>query len=441
MNINYNENEIKKHMHEGGFGLEKESLRVNRQGMIADSSHPFGDNPHMERDFCESQTELITRVCDSVEAVWLDLLGLQKQAVEMLEEKQEVLWPFSNPPYVEEEKISVAQFNGEKKGKEQYREYLAEKYGKRKMLYSGIHFNFSFSGTFLKAVYRQSGAKDYACFKNQFYLELAAKSAEYSWLMVYLTAASPVLDGSFVKAKERGRDIWSQDASPRCGSHGYWNKFVPVLDYASLDAYTQSIQKYVDQGRLKSPAELYYPIRLKPAGENTLENLCKKGVNHIELRMLDVNPLSVVGIKKEDLDFLHLFLLYLMSLPETHMDEIRQKDVVENEKSAAMYEDERIRIQTVSGERLPIRSAALQILQDMEKFAGKYGNGRYLPTVRYQEKKIICPKERYAVKIRKQYGQDYVKKGLQLAEEYGKKIFDAYKITAGNQKKYKSTAI
>ena len=82
-------------------------MRVTPEGYLAHTRHPFMDNPNMERDFCENQTELITDVADSVEEVWQQLAGLQKKAVKTL--------------------LKL------KSGKELYREYLAGKYGKRSM--------------------------------------------------------------------------------------------------------------------------------------------------------------------------------------------------------------------------------------------------------------------------------------------------------------------
>lgn len=106
-----------------------------------------------------------------------------------------------------------------------------------------------------------------------------------------------------------GKDIITPYSSARCSEIGYWNDFIPVLKYNTLTNYICSIQKYVDKELLKSVSELYYPIRLKPHGENSLENLESSGVNHIEFRMLDLNPLSPTGIIKDDIDF-YICLLF-----------------------------------------------------------------------------------------------------------------------------------
>jgi glutamate--cysteine ligase len=429
---------IKRNIDRGEFGLERESLRVDSEGFLSHTKHPFQENPGITRDFCENQVELITDVFDNADDVLQDLGKLQSQVVQTLhglEEGREYLWPFSNPPYVKgESDIPVAQFQGEQKQKTEYRNYLAKKYGKRKMLFSGIHFNYSFSDEMIKDSYREvvSGAKKalrqppgraskrempYQEYKNRVYLDLEKKVTRYSWLIVYLTAASPVTDDSFLQTGEE-----PQYASVRCGEQGYWNDFVPVFDYANLETYIQSIEELIRSGQLKAASELYYPVRLKPKGENSLEHLRDRGINHIELRMLDVNPLSPIGIMKEDVEFLHYFLLYLASQDEITLTEEEQRDAIRNEKRGAEFDDTRVMIKEPDGSYRPIRQAALLVLQDMEDFYGKLGETTVLRTIQYQKDKLVIPENRYADRIWHSYGTDYVKRGLRLAGEYEERL-------------------
>lgn len=411
-------------MMEGNFGLEKESLRVTPKGFLAHTEHPFPDNPNMDRDFCENQTELITNVADSADKVWEELAGLQKKAVTTLwnlETGRELMWSFSNPPYVMGEKdIPIASYKGALQGKTLYRRYLAEKYGKRKMLFSGIHFNFSFSDATLEAGYRKSNFSSLREYKDNIYLELAKKVTRYGWLVVYLTAASPVMDGSFYNEADKGKTVLKNLASPRCSRIGYWNDFDPLLEYDTLTNYVESIEAYVEQGQLKAPAELYYPVRLKPRGENTLERLKQYGVDHIELRMIDLNPLEPVGIRKEDVKFLQLFIIYLMSLEDREFLPFEQIMALKNVKRVAEYEEQEIWIETGWNSSLPVKQAALHILASMERFFGRFKDNEMLKIIRFQEQKLFCPKERYAVKIRERFREDYVKQGIKLAEQYAK---------------------
>ena len=56
MSLDFSNARIKEHMMKGRFGLKKESLRVTEKGYLSHTKYPFGDDPRMERDFCENQT-------------------------------------------------------------------------------------------------------------------------------------------------------------------------------------------------------------------------------------------------------------------------------------------------------------------------------------------------------------------------------------------------
>lgn len=422
MGINFNIPVVRRHMEECEFGLEKENLRVTPDGFLSHTKHPFPGNLQVEKDFCESQTEMITGVWNSVEEVCREMEHIHMEAAKRLltlKSGKEFFWPFSNPPYIKGERdITIAVFKGEQKKKEEYRKYLARKYGRRKMLYCGIHVNVSFPDEFLMACLKESGETSLWDYKNKFYLELAQKTVKYSWLLVYLMAASPVFDGSFFKDEDLGKDVLKNYASPRCSEIGYWNPFIPILDYGDLGSYIQSIQKYIDQGMLREAAELYYPVRLKPEGENSLENLKENGINHIELRMMDLNPLSPIGIRKEDLQFLHLFLLYLLSIEEETWGAAEQIAAVKNERRAARYHEESIGIETRWNSVLPVSVASLNVLSAMEKFYDEVGWKGAKEIIYNQKRKVVSPENRYVVKIRRDFQKDYVKRGLELAKKY-----------------------
>ncbi len=401
---------------QGNIGLERENLRVNKNGFLAKTKHPFRNNKNIDRDFSESQTEFITGVCHTTEEVWEELDRLSTYAKRYLireDGKSEYLWPFSNPPYLkDEEDILVASFDRQLKDKEIYRDYLAKRYGKKKMLFCGIHYNFSFPDEFLRNFHDQGIEKDFTTFKNDCYLKLAADVSRYSWLIVHLTAASPVYDGSLYDDKMQGQSIVSHYNSIRCGERGYWNEFVPILNYHSLEEYVESIRSYIVSGQLKTSAELYLPVRLKPKGENSLEKLSKEGIDHIELRMLDLNPLTPMGIYKVDLEFLHLFLIYLMFQENKDFEDMEQIMAVQNMKRAATR-NECILIETGWNQKVEIKKAALDILEDMMIFYDSCSSPYDVDYVlRYQIKKIIDPSERYAYKVVERFGDDYVEKGM-----------------------------
>lgn len=284
------------------------------------------------------------------------------------------------------------------------------------MTFSGIHVNYSFSEELLKLDFEFHKGKDYKKYKNHFYLELAQKMAAYGWLLVAVTAASPLLDSSFVEKGVYDQDVFTGMASVRCGEMGYWNEFAPIFNYQDISSYADSIQRYVDKGLLKAASELYYPIRLKPAGENNLDSLRKNGVNHIELRMFDLNPLADAGLEEKDVIFAQLLMVWLASTPSQPFKEKDQIQAVQNFKNAARYDLKTVKILTPSGKIYSVANAALAVIDKMKEFYHKL-DFDVEEILQFEYEKFTEAENRYAWKIRKQFGNGYVKKALQLAKE------------------------
>ena len=69
-----NEN-VRTHLFEGNFGLERENLRVTPEGFLAHTPNPFGGHGHIVRDFSEIQCEINTGISGSPEACVAELAG------------------------------------------------------------------------------------------------------------------------------------------------------------------------------------------------------------------------------------------------------------------------------------------------------------------------------------------------------------------------------
>ncbi|MGN0149261.1 MAG: glutathione synthase [Clostridia bacterium] len=400
-------NSDNKYIFDGLFGLERETLRITADGSLSQSPHPFTDNIYLDRDFCENQLELITPVCNSIDTLIETLTQLDKYTKDELLKIGEYLWMSSNPPHIETElDIPIANFSGNQAFKYDYRQNLARRYGKRLMLYSGIHFNFSFSEKFLQSIYDEK--EDFKTFKNSLYFRLSKQVSRYSWLLVLLTAASPVydlsLDGDYLTG-----DGFDGHSSLRSSERGYWNKFIPNLNYSSLESYIESIETYISSGKLISETELYLPVRLKPLGDNRLESFIQNGTDHIELRMFDVNPLSPIGIFREDLYFTHYYLIYLLSLPDFEYTPHLQETAIKNHRSAAQYNLDNIMINGY-----PAIDAGLGLLNDMSIYFKNIPEA--LNIIELQKKKL-SENKRYCVKIYERLHKDFQRKMLELSKK------------------------
>lgn len=384
------------------FGLEMEIMRVTRGGGFTKTPHPFACDKNIERDFCENQLELITPPCATVDEM-TDVLGrLIQKARDGIGD--ELLWPYSCPPHFEsEDEIAIADYTGKSSPKRDYRNALCQKYGKRLMLYSGIHFNFSFDGAQLYKLGADTVHK-----KNKLYLKLAKYCNIYSCILVLLTAASPVFDKSLTQ--DGAGDGFDGYASQRQGKKGYYNSFTPVLDYTSLENYTGSITAYVDKGMLISPSELYTPIRLKPKGDYSLSSLLKNGINHIELRMFDINPLFPLLINPADIYFAYYLILYLSALDDISFTPQMQIESIANHKDAALYDVSRVK---VGGKY--IIDAALSLMDKMSVYFAD--DPAAVQTIKYQVNKLVSNK-RYCIEIREKFGKDFGKRMTEFSEAF-----------------------
>lgn len=368
------------------FGIERETLRVTNDGKLSQSPHPF-TKESLSRDFCENQLEIITPVCNSIDEAINALVELSKEAETTLDKMDEKIWMCSNPPHFESKnEIPIAQYDGDQIAKHHYRIKLQRRYGKALMLYSGIHFNVSFSNDFI--------GKD----TDGFYMNLLKQSMRYSWLITMLTAASPVYDVSFDKTHQPGKSVFDGYASMRNSKRGYWNQFVPVLDYGSLSAFCDSVQNLIDKGALFSEGELYMPVRIKCKGANSLAQL-RNGVDHIELRMFDLNPLNPLGIIKEDLEFAYLWLIYLTTLSDFSYSEQLQKESIKNHQNAA-----KLNLDNVKIDGLAIMDVANTFLQDMKDYF--IDDGAAVSVIDAQMQKL-GQGQRYAEKLYEMHMADF----------------------------------
>lgn len=419
--LQYQDPDVRSRLLEGKFGLEKESLRVDAEGKMAHTPHPFPNDDHITRDFCENQTEINTPVADSAQEAVEMLWGYTRQMHRSMREQGqgEVLWPFSNPPVLQgEEDVPIASFLGGRASKTDYRRYLSDKYGRYKMTFSGIHVNYSFSEELLRADFALSGQRDFTEYRNHFYVKLAEQAAAYGWLLTMLTAASPVMDGSYFESGAERTDIFTGMSSVRCSELGYWNFFAPVFDYTDIRRYADGMRSYVDQHLLTSPTELYYPIRLKPRGRNVLRVLHDQGVDHIELRMFDLNPLCPEGIELRDVQFAQLLLVWLACVPHLSLGHEDQVQAVQNFKSAARYDLSTVHILMPGGIVGRGDEMALAVLRQMRQFfTRQVPDLQAVKVIDFEMGKLLHPERRYAVQVRRRFSGTFAEKGLALAKE------------------------
>lgn len=300
---------VKPYLFKARFGIEKEGQRVDLLGNLAKTDHPKSisvndENPYIQRDFSETQMELITPVTDTLEELFSYLSAIHEVAYQSMG-KNEMLWPLSMPPALPENEDEIIIAKLKSADNVLYRRYLSNSYGRRKQMISGIHYNFEFGDELIQALFNnQTEISEYGQFKTALYLKVARNYLHTRWLVTYFYGASPSSEKNFFED-----DSWNGPVrSIRSSKYGYTNHDDVHVSYSNIQNYVSDISAMVKKGLLIEEKEFYSAVRLR--GGKNIQDLETSGVNYIELRNIDLNPFETYGISYEQTEFLHLFLIY-----------------------------------------------------------------------------------------------------------------------------------
>ncbi len=316
-------------------GIEKESLRTQPNGWLATTPHPGAlgsalTHPYITTDFSESQVELVTGTHDSAQACLDELSHIQHFTQRALGD--EMLWvssmPCGLPP---DDAIPLGQYGTSNVGlsKTVYRRGLGFRYGRRMQTISGIHYNWSLPGV--------SSAQYFGLIRN---------FRRHAFLLLYLFGASPAVCSTFVAGREHRLQALSEHTlylphatSLRMGRLGYQSDAQAELavSYNSLEGYANSLQdaltkpypayeaiglrdpdgsyRQLNTSLLQIENEFYSTIRPKRViqrAERPLHALRARGVEYVEVRLMDLDPFERVGINAQTMRFLDIFLLHCL---------------------------------------------------------------------------------------------------------------------------------
>ncbi|MEG0069885.1 MAG: bifunctional glutamate--cysteine ligase GshA/glutathione synthetase GshB [Cetobacterium sp.] len=438
--INYNslikEHNLSSLLRLGNFGIEKENLRTDLFGNLALTDFPkeFGDklkNPYITVDFSESQIEMITPTFSKLEDTYNFLQNLNDIVSTTLD--KEYLWPQSIPCILPEESlIPIAKFDGEYGVKvAEYRNKLAEKYGKKLQLLSGIHYNFSFSETFLRTLYEKSNVDtDFIDFKNEFYLKTTRNFFKTGWIIIYLLGASSTIHKTYRKEcsdlmNPLGDDLFyfEDTVSFRNGRCGYKNKDDFFIPHDSLKNYISGIEKLVENGILNGAREYYSPIRLKSKNpDNILSSLKTDGIQYLEIRSIDINPFDPTGIEFLDLKFIHMLLIYFALKDEDTFSEEDYKRYLKNQELIANEgRNPDLNLICCKNTSRKITTYTLEILEEIENLfkALDILDEDEIKALEFQRAKVKNPENLYVNKLIHQVKKKgFIEFNLEMAKKY-----------------------
>jgi glutamate--cysteine ligase len=447
-------------------GVEREALRINPNGGLAQTPHQAAlgsalTHEYITTDFSESLLEFITPPEASIEKTIGQLTDVHKFVSANIGEER--LWSMSMPCFIESgDAIPIANYGSSNVGKMKslYRVGLKNRYGSMMQAISGVHFNFSLPKEFWQAWFteqNQAMSKDNI---SAAYFAMIRNYRRFCWIIPYLYGASPALCGSFIRGKKttfeftrlgKGTCYLPYATSLRMSDLGYTNSAQSSLNicYNHLDTYIDSLRKAISlpsaeyqqfEGKkdgeyqqlssnvLQIENELYSPIRPKQPTrslEKPTDALEDRGVEYIEVRALDVDPFSAVGIHANQFYFLDVFLVYCLVTPSAFFSDDLYQETEVNLKTVVSRGREPNLTLVREGESVNMQQWALTLFDDMQSIALLLDEANqttlYSEALAIEKQKILDPSLTPSARLLESLLQDDKDNGtlgLQLAESY-----------------------
>lgn len=416
-------------------GIEKEGLRVDSSGNISLTPHPLQlgsslTNGYITTDFSESLLELITPVLTDPSAAIHFLKTIHQYTYSHLD--NELIWAASMPCRIDDvSAIPIARFGTSNIGqlKHIYRVGLEHRYGKMMQSIAGIHYNFSLPGGFWEAYQALLNNQDsLQSFQSSSYFTMIRNFRRHSWLLLFLFGASPALSRSFLGEDTKNLEALHDDTlflpyatSLRMSDLGYSSSAQSSINicFNHLKTYTKTLTDaihtahpdyekigvFVDGKFRQLSATIlqieneYYsdirPKRVSQSEESALQALRRCGVEYIEVRNTDVNPLIPVGIDLEQAIFLDTFLIGCLIMGDESITLTECGILADNQKKVATRGREpELLLSGFKGD-IGLKEAGIQLIHQFDLVATLldqlHNTGIYRQSVKAQLEKIENP--------------------------------------------------
>ena len=416
-------------------GFEKECLRVDQNGKLARTPHPRAlgsklTHPWITTDYAEALLEFITPPSQDPDFPLAFLRDIHRYTAHQLGD--ELMWASSMPCVLgADADIALADYGNSNAArfKYVYREGLGLRYGRQMQTIAGVHYNWSLPQEFWLALQdccdNNTPLKD---FISERYFDLIRNFLRYGWLVPYLFGASPAICRSFLQGRKSdlqemgsGTMYHPHATSLRMSDLGYQNRAQANLQvsFNSLAEYTDALErairtpdpfyqelgvqqdghwKQLNANLLQIENEFYAamrPKRVSRNGHRPAKALRTDGVEYVEMRLYDLNPMEAIGIAPEQSPFADVLLLMCLFRDSPPISAREQAENDENKRRVVNRGRQNDLQLLVNNREQALRPLAHELFDDMAPFAAMldaaYGNQRYSQTLQTLRQRIDQP--------------------------------------------------
>ncbi len=470
----------------GKKGIEKENLRVTRDGKIAQTPHPAAlgsalTHPYITTDYSEALLEVRTSPYVDIRETLRSLCQIHEFVYPNLGD--ELLWATSMPCALNGEgSIPIAYYGASNVGtmKQVYRRGLAYRYGRAMQAIAGVHFNYSLAESFwpvFKAL--ENDSRSLTSFIADSYFCLVRNFQRLGWLIPYLFGTSPAVCKSFLKGRPTGFAEFDRDTyfrphatSLRMSDIGYKNKTQASLNisYNNLEEYVSTLTRAIETpypeyekigvvvngeyrqlnaNILQIENEYYSFVRPKQvarSGEKPTLALKRRGVQYVEVRALDVNAFDPLGVNEGQLRFLEAFLILCLLQESPLISADERKEFEYNQRMVASYGRDPSLTLLRNGERRALRDWAIEICDVMQGICGLLDDGEadpsYSKALKVQTEAVedaeLTPSARLLAEMRANK-ESFSRFGMRLSEQH-ERYFEGLNMADDQRLRYQELA-
>lgn len=160
-----------------------------------------------------------------------------------------------------------------------------------------------------------------------------------------------------------------------------------------------------------------------------MEALENRGVEYVELRILDLNPFEKLGLSIEQMNFIHVFMLFCLFEQSPHITDDEHANITSNHHLVSLFgRKENLILQKYDKNTISLKSWGEEIFEKLRSIADlmytSSNDNKYLACVEKEHQKLfdrsLLPSERISREM-EENNENFLEFGIKWAKSNSQK--------------------